>query len=66
MNEKIEPGLTLTLGENLRLLNKAMTSLAKARVAKGEMTRVEMVKVVARAANNIKIAKNCFEEGIVG
>jgi len=62
-NKKIDPGLTLTLGENLKLLNKAMLNLGKIRLEAGEIDQKEFMKMALGAAANIKFAKKCFENG---
>ena len=61
INKTIDPGLTLTLGENLKLLNKAMLNLGKIRMAAGEINQKEFMNIALGAAANIKFAKRCFE-----
>ena len=60
-NKKIEPGLTLTLGENLKLLNTAMLNLGKIKMEAGEINQKEFMNIALGAAANIKFAKKCFE-----
>jgi len=61
VNSCIDPGLTITLGQNLKHLNRAMLSLAKMKMAAGEISKQEFMRVAAKAATNIKIATDCFE-----
>ena len=61
INKKIDPGLTLTLGENLKLLNKAMLNLGKIKMQAGEISQKEFMNIALGAAANIKFAKKCFE-----
>ena len=62
INGKLEPGLTLTLGENLKILNKSMMSLAKLKVNNKQMSKLELMIVAKKAAANIKMAQKCFED----
>jgi len=62
INKKIDPGLTLTLGENLKLLNKAMLNLGKIRMEAGDINQKEFMNIALGAATNIKFAKKCFEK----
>ena len=64
VNSLIEPGLTITLGQNLKCLNTAMLSLAKIKVAAGEISKMEFMKVAMKAAKNIKTATDCFENTV--
>ena len=61
INSCIDPGLTITLGQNLKHLNTAMLSLAKMKITTGEISKQEFMKVAVKAAANIKIARECFE-----
>jgi len=61
VNAVIDPGYTITLGQNLKYLNTAMLSLAKLKVASKEMSKQDFMKVAIKAASNIKIANHCFE-----
>ena len=61
INKKIDPGLTLTLGENLKLLNTAMLNLGKIKMEAGEINQKEFMNIALGAAANIKFAKKCFE-----
>ena len=61
INSCIEPGLTITLGQNLKYLNTAMLSLAKMKITTGEISKQEFMKIAVKAAANIKIARECFE-----
>ena len=62
INKKIEPGLTVTLGTNLRYLNTAMLKLAKMKMINKEIDKKEFMMTTMLAAENIKLAKKCFEE----
>ena len=61
VNSKIEPGLTVTLGTNLRYLNTAMLGLARIRLDQQKIDKKEFMMIARKAADNIKIAKKCFE-----
>ena len=61
VNSKIEPGYTVTLGTNLRHLNTAMLGLARLRLDQQKIDKKEFMMVARKAAENIKIAKKCFE-----
>ena len=61
VNNKIEPGLTVTLGTNLRTLNTAMLGLAKLRLQQQKIDKKEFMMIARKAGENIKIAKKCFE-----
>jgi len=61
INKIIDPGLTLTLGENLKLLNKAMLNLGKIKMESNEISKKEFMSIALGAAANIKFAKQCFE-----
>eukprot|EP00091_Calanus_sinicus_P025490 TRINITY_DN9757_c0_g1_i1.p1 TRINITY_DN9757_c0_g1~~TRINITY_DN9757_c0_g1_i1.p1 ORF type:complete len:132 (-),score=35.04 TRINITY_DN9757_c0_g1_i1:118-513(-) len=41
VNNCIDPGLTITLGQNLKHLNRAMLSLAKMKMTAGEISKHE-------------------------
>jgi len=62
INGKLEPGFTLTLGENLKILNKSMMTLAKIKVNNKQISKLELVTVARKAAANVKIAEKCFED----
>ena len=53
MNSVLEPGLTLTLGQNLKLLNTASFAIGKLRLAAGEIDKKMFMAVALRAAENI-------------
>ena len=61
VNSKIEPGYSVTLGTNLRHLNTAMLGLAKLRLQQEKIDKREFMMIARKAAENIKIAKKCFE-----
>ena len=61
VNSKIEPGYTVTLGTNLRHLNTAMLGLAKIRLQQRKIDQKEFMMIAKKAADNIKIARKCFE-----
>ena len=50
------------LGENLKRLNTAGLALAKIKLEQGEISKLEFMGVVKRAAANIQMAKKCFED----
>ena len=50
------------LGENLKRLNTAGLALAKIKLEQGEITKMEFMGTVKRAAANIQMAKKCFED----
>ena len=62
VNNKIEPGLTVTLGTNLRLLNTAMLSLAKMKMEAGDIDKKEFMMTAMVAKQNISLAKRCLED----
>ena len=61
VNSKIEPGYSTTLGTNLKYLNTAMLGLAKIRLQQQKIDKKEFMMIARKAAENIKIAKKCFE-----
>ena len=61
VNSKIEPGYSVTLGTNLKHLNTAMLGLAKLRLQQQKIDKKEFMMIARKAAENIKIAKKCFE-----
>ena len=62
VNNKIEPGLTVTLGTNLRHLNTSMLSLAKMKLESKEIDKKEFMMTAMIASENIKLAKKCFDD----
>ena len=62
VNNKIEPGLTVTLGTNLRLLNTAMLSLAKMKMEDGDIDKKEFMMTAMVAKQNISLAKRCLDD----
>ena len=62
VNNKIEPGLTVTLGTNLRQLNTAMLSLAKMKMEAGDIDKKEFMMTAMVAKQNISLAKRCLED----
>merc|ERR1719193_1407333 len=58
----VEPGLTLSLGENVKLLNQLMLKLGKQQLQAKEITQEQFIRLAMGAAKNIKFAKKCFEE----
>ena len=62
VNNKIEPGLTVTLGTNLRMLNTAMLSLAKIKIGAGEIDKKEFMMTAMVAKENIGLAKKCLDD----
>ena len=65
VNSKIEPGYSVSLGTNLRHLNTAMLGLAKLRLQQQKIDKKEFMMIARKAAENIKIAKKCFENTTV-
>ena len=62
VNSVLEPGLTLTLGQNLKLLNTASFAIGKLRLAAREIDKKMFMAVALRAAENIKVASKCFDK----
>ena len=62
VNSVLEPGLTLTLGQNLKLLNTTSFAIGKLRLAAGEIDKKMFMAVALRAAENIKVASKCFDK----
>ena len=62
VNNKIEPGLTVTLGTNLRTLNTAMLALAKVKLEAGDIDKKEFMMSAVVARKNIELAGKCFED----
>ena len=62
VNNKIEPGLTVTLGANLRTLNTAMLGLAKIKLEAGDIDKKEFMMSAVVARKNIELAGKCFED----
>ena len=58
--------LDFRLGENLKRLNTAGLALAKMKLEVGEISKLEFMGMVKRAAANIQMAKKCFEDTQLG
>ena len=60
VNSVLEPGLTLTLGQNLKLLNTASFAIGKLRLAAGEIDKKMFMAVALFDLSQKSLIVECF------